>query len=111
MARETFNWQPSYDSQMSQEPLVTVTKFGDGYELRVPDGINNNPQKWSLEFVRSSANYPDVLAFIQARNGSQSFYWTTPFGETKIFVCRSWRVSRKQGHHVITLDFEQVFEA
>jgi phage-related protein len=96
---------------MSQEPAVNVTKFGDGYELRTPTGINNNPEKWSLEFVRSSASFPDVLAFVQARNGSESFFWMTPFEQTKIFVCRSWRVSRKQGHNVVTFDFEQVFEA
>jgi phage-related protein len=111
MARQTFTWHPDYDSKLSQEPSVSVTKFGDGYEQRTPNGINNNPETWSVEFTRSSASFPDVLAFIQARNGVESFYWTTPFNQEKIFVCRKWGLVRKEGHLVISMDFEQVFEA
>jgi phage-related protein len=111
MARQTFNWRPNYDSKLSQEPKVNVTKFGDGYELRSPDGINNNPETWSVEFTRSSASFPDVLAFIQARNGLESFYWTTPFNQQKVFVCRKWSLIKKEGHVVLNMDFEQVFEA
>jgi phage-related protein len=110
MARQTFSWRPDYDSKLSQEPNVSVTKFGDGYEQRTPNGINNNPETWSVEFTRSSASFPDVLAFIQARNGVESFYWTTPFNQTKVFVCRKWGLVRKEGHSVMSMDFEQVFE-
>jgi len=111
MTRPTFTWHPEWDSQLSEEPDITVTKFGDGYELRVPKGINNRPEKWSLTFSRTTQQFPDVLTFVRARNGVESFYWTTPLGETKVFVCRSWRLSRKQGHNAISLEFEQVFEA
>lgn len=111
MARQTFNWRPSYDSKLSQEPKVNVTKFGDGYELRSVDGINNNPETWSVEFTRGSASFPDVLAFVQARNGVESFYWTTPFNQQKVFVCRKWALVKKEGHVVLNMDFEQVFEA
>lgn len=111
MARQTFSWQPNFESKLSQEPKISVTKFGDGYEQRTPNGINNNPEVWSVEFTRSSASYPDVLTFIQARGGVESFYWTTPFQQTKVFVCRKWSIVRKEGHTVLTMDFEQVFEA
>lgn len=111
MARQTFSWNPEYDASLAQDPSVSVTKFGDGYELRTPTGINNNREKWSLQFTQSSATYPQVLAFIQARNAVESFYWTTPLGLTKVFVCRSWKLSRKQGHNIMTFEFEQVFEA
>jgi len=111
MTRPTFSWHPNYEAKLAQEPKVAVTKFGDGYEQRVPTGINNNPETWSVEFTRSSAAYPDVLTFIQARNAVESFYWTTPFEQTKVFVCRKWDVVRKQGHTVLSMEFEQVFEA
>ena len=52
-----------------------------------------------------------MLAFIQARNASESFYWTTPFNQRKVFVCRKWNLVRKEGHIVLSMDFEQVFEA
>jgi phage-related protein len=111
MARQTFTWRPSFDSKLSQEPKITVTKFGDGYEQRTPNGINNSPEIWSVEFTASSASYPEVLTFIRARKGVESFYWATPFNQNKVFVCRKWAVVRKQGHTVMTMEFEQVFEA
>jgi phage-related protein len=111
MARQTFIWQPNYDSKLAQEPSINVTKFGDGYELRSANGINNNAETWTVEFTRSSATYPDVLTFIQARNGLESFYWMTPLGQTKVFVCRKWGMVRKEGHMILSMDFEQVFEA
>lgn len=113
MARQTFTWRPEFDAQLSQEPNVSVTKFGDGYELRAPVGINNDPETWSLQFTEAAGPgvYSDVLAFVRARNAVESFYWMTPLGQTKTFVCRSWRFGRKQGYSVINMDFEEVFEA
>ena len=32
------------------KPRVLTAQFGDGYEMRVRDGINNSPRKWSLVF-------------------------------------------------------------
>lgn len=111
MARQTFTWYPEFEAKLAQEPKVNVTKFGDGYEQRTPTGINNNPETWSVQFTASSASYPSVLAFIQARGGVESFYWTTPFNQTNIFVCRKWDLTRKQGHLVMTMSFEQVYES
>lgn len=111
MARQTFTWLPEFESQMSQAPSVNITKFGDGYEARVATGINNNPQKWSLQFTMNDANSASALAFVRARNAVESFYWMNPMGETIIVVCRTWKTSRKQGHYVTSLEFEQVFEA
>lgn len=36
--------------QESPTPRVLKAQFGDGYEMRVRDGINNTPRKWSLVF-------------------------------------------------------------
>ena len=32
------------------EPRVLSARFGDGYEMRVVDGINNLPRQWGLTF-------------------------------------------------------------
>ena len=37
-------------AQLATEPRVIKTQFGDGYEMRVRDGINNTPRQWSLAF-------------------------------------------------------------
>lgn len=110
MSRQTFTWSPEWDSAMEQEPKVTTTKFGDGYELRAALGINNNPQKWSLTFSAGTAQAQEALDFVRARNGVEAFSWTNPLEETGVYVCRSWKLARKQGVNVLTMSFEQVFE-
>lgn len=111
MSRATFTWFPEFESQLSQEPNITVTKFGDGYESRTPMGINNSPEKWSLKFSETNSVFSEVLGFVRARNGVESFYWRNPFGAINVYVCRKWSMTRSQGYSSINLDFEQVFEA
>lgn len=111
MSKTTFTWRPEFESQLTQAPKVTTIKFGDGYEQRTPSGINNAPEKWSLQFTVSSAATNSALTFIQARGAVESFYWTNPFGQTKTYICKEWKLSRRQGHNVMNFDFEQVFEA
>jgi phage-related protein len=111
MPRQTFSFRPDYDSQLSQEPSVIVTKFGDGYEQRVTTGINNSPEKWSLTFTVGNPALPAALAFVQARKGVESFYWQNSFGVTNVYVCRRWNMSRTPGKQSLSMEFEQVFEA
>src|SRR4051812_21120072 len=40
-AKPSFFWKPSYDLVVKQDPRIKSIKFGDGYEQRVKDGINN----------------------------------------------------------------------
>lgn len=111
MSRQTFNFRPDYESKLSQEPQVIVTKFGDGYEQRVATGINNQPEKWSLSFTVGNPALPSALAFLQARKGVESFYWTNSFGVQNVYVCRRWTLDRSPGKQSLSMDFEQVFEA
>jgi phage-related protein len=111
MAAYTFDYRPDYEAQLSQEPKVNVAKFGDGYEARSAQGINNAPEKWTLKFTTGIGTYPPALAFVQARGAVQPFYWTNAFGVTNTYVCRTWNVQRNPGHVTVSMDFEQVFEA
>lgn len=111
MTRPTFTWHPEFESSLDQEPQVNVTKFGDGYEQRSAKGINNNPQKWNLQFSASSQGAQEALNFLKARGAVESFTWQNPFEETGVYVCRSWKIQRKQGVNILQATFEQVFEA
>ena len=78
--------------QLEEAPRVKTSRFGDGYEQRVADGINNILQKWQISFTRRSEIDIDyVYDFLRARGGVESFDWT-PRGEAtaRIFVCRKW---------------------
>lgn len=110
MATPVFEWNPDVGTELDEEPDVTVTKFGDGYELRVPKGINNTPEKWTLKFTRSILDTA-MLDFLRARNGVEKFAWTSPLGETKHYVCRKWKLGREKGIATMNVEFEQVFEA
>lgn len=110
MSKPIFTWLPEYESSMDQTPTVNVTKFGDGYEQRSAQGINNNPQKWTVQFSVSSTGAQDALSFVRARNAVEAFTWKNPLGETGTYVCRSWKLNRKQGVNVLQFTFEQVFE-
>jgi len=51
--------------QMSTKPRVLKAQFGDGYEMRVKDGINNTPRSWSLNFAnRPKAEIDDLYTFM-----------------------------------------------
>lgn len=112
MARKTFDWFPDAGSTKDVEPLVTVTRYGDGYENRVRNGINHMPQKWSVRFTRATDVGNAIDAFLTARGGFESFFWTNPNRETGIYVCRKWQTNRSQmGLVIVSALFEQVFEA
>lgn len=110
MTKPVFTWFPDRGSQQDVEPKVNVTKFGDGYELRVPAGINNQPQKWSLKFERSYTEAGAIIAFLKARGAAEAFTWTTPLSEEGTFVCRSYSTSQNGGTIEVSCKFEQVFE-
>ena len=108
--RQTFQWASDRGATLAQKPNVQATKFGDGYEVRVPLGINTSAEKWSVSFTMSLVNSALALDFLKARNATESFYWQTPLGTTLVFVCREWKSVGAGGYRTITADFDQVFE-
>jgi phage-related protein len=111
MPLPTFSWSPDWESSEDSEPKVKVTKFGDGYEARVAEGMNNNPASWKLGFSRDATTIAAIRAFLKARNAIEAFNWTNPFNEAGVYVCRKWSVVRKTGVLVLQAEFQQVFEA
>ena len=123
-----FPWIPSYGSAVTNKPNVTQTKFGDGYELRVPIGINTNPRKWQVTFAnRPNETADEIGAFLDARGGVEAFDWTPPHWKTANgmptsgiippqaksgkWVCREWSEQQTGPYtRTITATFEEVFE-
>jgi phage-related protein len=106
-----FNYQPSYNVSITKAPRIKAVSFGDGYQQRVADGINNTPQQWALNFQASKDDIIAIDAFLSARNGLLAFTWT-PSGMAEITViCRDWSrniIAPNAG--TISAKFEQVFE-
>ena len=74
---DTFTWRAETQSNGSGEFAMLTAKFGDGYEQSVPDGINNERQKWSVTVSGYAAYVQAALDFIRAQKG-QSFFWKAP---------------------------------
>lgn len=112
-----FDWVESAGTTIEEEPRISASRFGDGYEERAPDGLNPLRQRWSLTFRSVEKGVADdIVAFLRARLsgtlGLESFTWTPLWATTPIsVVCRRW--SRSQGdipsESEITAVFEQEF--
>lgn len=111
MTKPTFSWNPDLGARQSIKPNVAQTKFGDGYELRIKQGLNYKPKTWELSFTGNSGEILPILAFLDARGGSESFLWSDPLGNTALYVCRAWSSNQQNfGVYSITATFEQIFE-
>ena len=61
------------------QPRVLKVQFGDGYEQRIQDGINNLKQEFSVTFNnRPKAEIDDIVAFLNNKAGTTAFNFTYP---------------------------------
>jgi len=106
-----FIWIPSYGANVSQQPRNLNMKFGDGYESRMADGINNDLLTLELNFEdRGIPETTAILHFLTQRNGRESFVFTPqpPYSASKKFICRSWRDTQTfYGNYNIQAVFEE----
>jgi phage-related protein len=98
------------DAQEDAEPRVNRARYGDGYEQRSGDGINNLLRKWRLRFDNCDpAIAQEIIDFLEARNAVEAFDWTPKWGTvaTKV-VCPSWQRSKAgRGLVNISCSFEE----
>lgn len=91
--------------------------FGDGYLQIAGDGINPKREFWDLSFSK----YPDadidaIVAFLDARAGTDPFFWTptleTPESPVKQWIMTSDGYKREHpayGVSNLTVTFERVY--
>ncbi len=80
MADWNVAWESSHGSSVEEEPLVITSKFGDGYEQRSPDGINNSLRKFSLVFKKvPEAQMKAMRDFLRSKGGVTPFTFTPYF--------------------------------
>ena len=63
----------------NNKPRVIKIQYGDGYEQRVQEGINNITQSFSVTFNnRPKAEIDDIMAFLDNKAGTTAFDFTYP---------------------------------
>lgn len=111
MTKQTFTHKPVLSSELSEEPSVSILKFGDGYESRIPNGLNNQLLKWSLTFETPMTEQKQILQFLRNHGGVKSFLWVAPDGVKNTYVCRSWKSRQREfGVYEVNCTFEQVID-
>jgi len=108
----TFAYTPSFEAQQLSQPRTRKVQFGDGYQQRLRFGLNTDPKEWSLTFSnRTDAERDNIIAFLQARAGVESFDWTPPQGTAGKFICEKWDLGLSNcNNNQIRATFTQVFE-
>jgi phage-related protein len=109
----TFTYTPSFEATESSKPRARKFQAGDGYEQRVRFGLNTDPKEWSLTFSNQTDTERDnIVTFLSARAGVESFDWTPPRGTAGKYVCEEWQVTLSNcNNNQIQATFRQVFEA
>jgi phage-related protein len=107
-----FYWQAIVGSKKTVEARVRRANFGDGYEQRVQDGINNTKFRWDISTApvdKTTAN--SIESFLIAKGGYLSFTWNAEDDGDVTVIATAWSktpISRDLWQ--ITTTFEQVYE-
>ena len=103
----------------NNKPRVIKIQFGDGYEQRVQEGINNITQSFSVTFNnRPKAEIDDIMAFLDNKAGTTAFDFTYPdtnasgAERTVKVVCEDYTQSYSyDDFYSCTATFRRVYEA
>ena len=104
---------PKYNYTISRQPAVNVISFGDGFEQRLTEGLNQNPVTLNLKFDLSQTDSTTAVNFLNARiTDGASFTFLVPNENvTKNFVCLSYNTAVPFLNRVtLTCSFREVFE-
>ncbi len=104
---------PKYNYTISRQPAVNVISFGDGFEQRLTEGLNQNPVTLNLKFDLSQTDSTTAVNFLNARiTDGASFTFLVPNENvTKNFVCLSYNTAIPFLNRVtLTCSFREVFE-
>ena len=104
---------PKYNYTITRQPAVNVISFGDGFEQRLTEGLNQNPITLNLKFDLSQTDSTTAINFLNARiTDGASFTFLVPNENvTKNFVCLSYNTAIPFLNRVIlTCSFREVFE-
>ena len=104
---------PTYGLQKRSAPRSRKVAFGDGYEIRLTFGLNQNPKIYNLTFEVSEADADTIESFLDARADDNAPFDFTPPGEASRskFVCETWsKTIPYLNRATIQTTFREVFE-
>lgn len=95
---------------------VRTASFGDGYSQSAADGINNKQTSWSVSIIgvkggscANIVNIDNVISFLDARAGYQSFTWTPPGGSQGKYISEQYTITKAGSLFTVSTTFTEVF--
>ena len=111
--------QPDKQLTRKNTPRTYTVQFGDGYQQRVANGINNLKQEISVSFqTRPKAEIDDLVAFFESLQGVSKFRFDLADSnagsstETIKVVCQEWTQKWEyDDYYTLNANFERVYES
>ena len=104
----------SYESQKKVTPRLLIAKFGDGYEQRSPDWINNLPREVTIKVDQTRDIITQLDEFLTSTQGSQAFLYTPVYdnrGQGTFVADQGWSITEKGYQYaVLEVVIREVFE-
>jgi phage-related protein len=111
---QTLLESPSQASRGSVKPRIRTVQFGDGYRQSSPDGINNRPLSYRLQYNRISQRRAlNVINLFHDLGGHRYFYWTPPppYVAPLKFVCEDYEFDLEGPNiYSVSAKIDQVFD-
>tara|TARA_R100001510_G_scaffold35766_1_gene32246 strand:- start:78 stop:422 length:345 start_codon:yes stop_codon:yes gene_type:complete len=108
------NIEPSFPVRKLSKPNIITVKFGDGFEQRLMEGLNQNPKVFNLTWKHITETDADTIeTFLDARAvDGESFTYTPPNESSAMqFKCQNWsKLMERPSRATIEATFTEVFE-
>ena len=104
---------PTYNTRINTNTNQIVVSFGDGFEQRLTEGLNQNPLTVNLTFELSQSDADTAITFLDSRvTDGASFDYTLPSeSSSRKFVCERFPRSIPFLNRVrLNCVFREVFE-
>ena len=120
---------PDRGMSRTNTPVIFQAKFGDGYQQRIANGINNLDQEFGVTFnTRTKEEIDDIVGFFESTNGVTAFAFTVPDNASteettgildnsgdnektiKVVCDRISQTYAYDNHYSLTATFRRVFE-
>lgn len=104
----------SQASSRSTRNEINVVRFGNGYEQRVPMGINYKRDVWQVTWEGlTSAEKTTIVNFLEAISDGSYTNWTTPYDAVskKFVLDGEWSIQDIGGNiYAVSCTLRQVYD-